>query len=135
MSDHTDAADDTADEDGPNAQTSPVTERDTEATAAPESSAGNSPVDGDTAEVRAAESDRSDDQSGGRDLVTYVQWAAFAILCLLALVATFRAYFAASEAIRIWFSRDFVPVFQFAFNLLVLIASAAGISVLVRRLR
>ncbi|WP_436931141.1 hypothetical protein [Halosimplex halobium] len=70
----------------------------------------------------------------GRDIVGYVQWAAFAILCLLALVATFRFYFAASEAIRVWFSPDFVPVFQAVFNLVVLAASAIGISVLVRRI-
>ncbi|WP_415381810.1 hypothetical protein [Halosimplex sp. TS25] len=69
-----------------------------------------------------------------RSLVTYVEWAAFAILCLLALVATFRFYFAVSEAIRVWFSPDFVPVFQAVFNLLVLVASALGISVLVRRI-
>ncbi|WP_436910578.1 hypothetical protein [Halosimplex marinum] len=70
----------------------------------------------------------------GRDIVGYVQWTAFAILCLLALVATFRFYFAASEAIRVWFSPDFVPVFQAVFNLVVLAASAIGISVLVRRI-
>ncbi|MFC7138250.1 hypothetical protein ACFQMA_23630 [Halosimplex aquaticum] len=70
----------------------------------------------------------------GRDLLAYVEWAAFGILCLLALVATFRFYFAASEAIRVWFSADFVPVFQAVFNLLVLVASALGISVLVRRI-
>ena len=70
----------------------------------------------------------------GRDLVTLVEWAAFGVLCLLALVATFRFYFATSNAIRIWFSRDFVPIFQAVFNLLVLVASGIGISVLVRRL-
>ncbi|QLH85047.1 hypothetical protein HZS54_18825 [Halosimplex pelagicum] len=79
-----------------------------------------------------AEGDR--DSVDDRDIVGYVQWAAFAILCLLALVATFRFYFAASEAIRVWFSPDFVPVFQAVFNLVVLAASAIGISVLVRRI-
>jgi len=53
---------------------------------------------------------------------------------LLALVATFRFYFAASQAIQVWISEDFVSVFQAAFNLLVLIASVYGVSVLVRRL-
>ena len=70
----------------------------------------------------------------GSKLVTVVEYAAFGILCLLALVATFRFYFAASEAIRIWFDRDWVPVFQAAFNLVVLVAAALGISVLVRRI-
>ena len=75
-----------------------------------------------------------EDNGSGRDIVTYVEWAAFGILCLLALVATFRFYFAASEAIRVWFSPDFVPVFQAVFNLVVLVASAVGISILVRRI-
>lgn len=76
--------------------------------------------------------------SGGRlsgnNLVTYVEYAAFAVLSLLALVATFRFYFAASRAIAVWFSSDFVPVFQAAFNLLVVVLAGLGISVLVRRL-
>ena len=75
-----------------------------------------------------------EDDDSGRDIVTYVEWAAFGILCLLALVATFRFYFAASEAIRVWFSPDFVPVFQAVFNLIVLVAAATGISILVRRI-
>lgn len=70
----------------------------------------------------------------GSRLVRFVEYATFGILCLLALVATFRFYFAASEAIRVWFSSDFVPVFQAAFNLVVLVAAALGISVLVRRI-
>jgi len=76
------------------------------------------------------------DESGntGSRLVTVVEYATFGILCLLALVATFRFYFAASEAVRVWFSSDFVPVFQAAFNLVVLLAAALGISVLVRRI-
>jgi len=71
----------------------------------------------------------------GSSLVGYVEWAAFVILCLLALVATFRFYFAASTAIEIWFNRDFVPIFQAVFNLVVLLACGIGISLLVRRLR
>ncbi|QLH78718.1 hypothetical protein HZS55_16100 [Halosimplex rubrum] len=97
------------------------------------------PIDARSADSgTAAEGDRDPARSeggvDGRDIVGYVQWAAFAILCLLALVATFRFYFAASEAIRVWFSPDFVPVFQAVFNLVVLAASAIGISVLVRRI-
>jgi hypothetical protein len=34
----------------------------------------------------------------------------------------------------VWFSSDFVPVFQAAFNLVILVAAALGISVLVRRI-
>ncbi|WP_123534185.1 hypothetical protein [Halosimplex salinum] len=90
---------------------------------------------GRTASAPASVDRRNDrDGGGGRDIRSYVQWAAFGILCLLALVATFRFYFAASEAIRVWFSPDFVPVFQAVFNLVVLVASAVGISLLVRRI-
>jgi hypothetical protein len=71
----------------------------------------------------------------GSRLVRVVEYATFGILSLLALVATFRFYFAASEAIRVWFSSDFVPVFQAAFNLVVVIAAAIGVSVLIRRIK
>jgi len=81
-----------------------------------------------------APTDASSRVSGSK-LVTYVEYAAFGILCLLALVATFRFYFAVSEAVQVWFSDDFVPVFQAVFNLVVLVGCALGISVLVRRLR
>ena len=86
----------------------------------------------DSADATPASVDHTTDT--GSRLVTFVEYAAFGILCLLALVATFRFYFAASEAIRIWFNRDWVPVFQAAFNLVVLVAAAIGISVLVRRI-
>jgi len=129
-----------------------MTERDSDDATAQPSDQSTGGFDGDadrtapspTSEGRSADggmtADSGRDAAGsggpvdGRDIVGYVQWAAFAILCLLALVATFRFYFAASEAIRVWFSPDFVPVFQAVFNLVVLAASAIGISVLVRRI-
>jgi len=86
----------------------------------------------------AGEGQPQESASGGRStgarLAWLVQIAGLVILCLLALVATFRVYFAASTAISVWISPDFVSVFQVAFNLLVLILSIYGISVLVRRL-
>lgn len=101
---------------------------------------GTSPVsDGgsgtNTAHEDAAGSDRTASASASSRLINVVQWAAFGILCLLALVATFQFYFNVTEAIRVWFSPDFVPIFRAVFNLVVLIGSAIGISVLVRRLR
>lgn len=80
------------------------------------------------------DSNGSGSDSAGSRLVVLVQWAAFGILSLLALVSTFRFYFAVSEAIRVWFTPDYVPIFQAVFSLVVLIASAIGISILVRRL-
>ncbi|MEF8850853.1 MAG: hypothetical protein V5A44_08445 [Haloarculaceae archaeon] len=87
------------------------------------------PTDGTVAE------ESTGSPTAGERLAWLVQVGALVILCLVALVATFRFYFAASEAIRVWIADDFVSVFQAAFNLLVLVACAYGVSVLVRRLR
>ncbi len=44
-------------------------------------------------------------------------------------------YFAASRVISVWISPDFEPVFQAAFNLVVLLLAATGIIVFARRRR
>lgn len=67
--------------------------------------------------------------------ITYLSWGAFAVLLLLALVATVRFYLSASNAISIWIAPDWVPIFQSAFNLGVLFACGIGLSILVRRMR
>lgn len=121
----TDTAEDTADDDGPTGRPA-----DSSGTAATDADGGDAGQPGEAAV--AAESTDGPAVSGSK-LVAFAEYAAFGILCLLALVATFRFYFAAAEAIRLWFSPDFVPVFQAAFNLVVLIAAAVGVSVLVRR--
>lgn len=127
MSDSTtETAEDTATDDGSTAR--PAGSSESAATAADGAEAGQ-PDDA----VVADESSEGRTVTGSR-LVGFVEYATFALLCLLALVATFRFYFAASEAIRLWFSPDFVPVFQAAFNLLVLVAAALGVSLLVRRI-
>lgn len=77
-----------------------------------------------------AEPDAADDS---RDLVTYARYALLAGLTLLALVATFRFYFAVSSAIDLWVAREFRPLFQAAFNLVVLLLAAIGISWEVRK--
>lgn len=81
-----------------------------------------------------------EDDSGGvfasdSKPITYLSWGAFAVLLLLAFVATVRFYLSASNAISIWVARDWVPIFQSAFNLAVLFACALGLSILVRRMR
>ncbi|MFD1589204.1 hypothetical protein ACFR9U_19680 [Halorientalis brevis] len=70
----------------------------------------------------------------GEDATRYLYWGAFATLLLLALTATVRFYLSASNAIGIWVAPDFVPVFQAAFNLAVVLGCAVGLSVLVRRM-
>jgi hypothetical protein len=90
--------------------------------------------------VEAPPEDGAADVEGGaqaadesRDLVTYARYALLAGLTLLALVATFRFYFAVSSAIDIWVAREFRPLFQAAFNLVVLLLAAVGISWEVRK--
>jgi hypothetical protein len=61
-------------------------------------------------------------------------WAAFAILVLVALVATFQFYFAASAAITEFVTRRYRPLFRAGFNLVIVLACGLGISLLVRRL-
>lgn len=102
-------------------------------------------TDGGTADATAAEPDSADskaaepgagseDRTTGERLAWVVQVGALVVLALVALLATFRFYFAASEAITVWISDDFVSIFQAAFNLLVLIVCVYGVSLLVRRL-
>lgn len=95
------------------------------------------PTDEDaTAPTDAQDPEAGSDGDGGeRDIVGYLEWGAVAGLGLVALVAVFRFYFAASRAIGIWISPDFEPVFQAAFNVIVLLFAATGIVFFVRRRR
>ncbi|WP_225334338.1 hypothetical protein [Halomicrobium urmianum] len=77
----------------------------------------------------------ADDGDDDADLVDYVEWSLLAILLLVALVATFRFYFAMSTAIDNFVTREFRPLFQAAFNLAILLACGAGLTALVRRIR
>ncbi|MFC7027984.1 hypothetical protein ACFQJ5_10905 [Halomicroarcula sp. GCM10025324] len=90
----------------------------------------------DTDPESSVATEASDTDTGGSDrsIRTYAMWAAFAILVLVALVATFQFYFAASAAISEFVTRRYRPLFRAGFNLLVLLASGLGISLLVRRL-
>lgn len=65
----------------------------------------------------------------------YLMWAAVALLALLAVVATLRVYTGTSNAIAQFVAPDFRPLFQAAFNLVVLLLSVAGITVLLRDLK
>lgn len=69
-----------------------------------------------------------------RDVRTYLHWGALAGFLLLAVAATLQLYGSATRAIRIWVSPDFQPVFVAAFNLVVLLVAAIGISLVLRRL-
>lgn len=78
--------------------------------------------------------DATDEEDIGAKMLVYTQWAAFALLLLVALVATVRLYFAASAAIDTFVTYRFRPLFMAGFNLAVLLACGLGLSALVRRL-
>ena len=84
------------------------------------------PTDADT-----ASGEPTDEAS--EDLVRYARYALLAGLTLLALLATVRFYFAVSTTIDRWVAPEFRSLFQAAFNLVVLLAAAVGISWEVRK--
>lgn len=59
---------------------------------------------------------------------------ALVLLALLAVIAALRLYLSASTAIEIWVARDYQPLVQAAFNLVVLALTGIGIVALTRRL-
>lgn len=81
-----------------------------------------------------AEETGEGDDDGSRDLSTTLEWAGLLVLGLLAVIATFRFYLAASTAIGRLVSAEYEPLFQAGFNLVVLLLAITGISLLARRL-
>ena len=80
------------------------------------------------------DTDETTESDTGQRVIDALQWAAFGILILVALIATLQFYFATSNAIRNFVTPDYRPLFQAIFNLVILLASALGLSVLVRRI-
>ncbi|MDQ2072142.1 hypothetical protein ACODNH_17890 [Haloarcula sp. NS06] len=74
------------------------------------------------------------DDDSGPTIAVYAQWAVFAILTLVALIATLQFYFSASSAIDTFVTDRYRPLFNAAFNLAVVLGCGLGLSVLVRRL-
>lgn len=70
----------------------------------------------------------------GRSLTELVQLGLLAILLLVIAIATFQFYFAAGAAVDRFVTRQYRPLFQAGFNLAIVLAAGAGLSVLVRRL-
>jgi len=101
----------------------------------PDQSMSPDTTDATAATAKTAPTGDSDDDSneGTSDLVRYARYALLGGLTLLALVATLRFYFAASNAIDIWVARQYRPLFQAAFNLVVLLVAAVGISWEIRK--
>ena len=69
------------------------------------------------------------------DAWRYLRLGAIGLLSLLVVVSTVQLYTNASAAIGQWVSPDWVPVFQAAFNLVVLLLALAGLAAVARRRR
>lgn len=74
------------------------------------------------------------EENDSRSLTRYLEWAALAVLSLLAVIATLRFYLSASTAIGRLVSPQYEPMFQAGFNLVILLLAVTGISLLVRRI-
>lgn len=64
----------------------------------------------------------------------YLVWGALGGCALLTLVATVQFYWSVGAAIDLWVDQQYRPVMHAAFNLVVLLGSLIGISLLVRDL-
>ncbi|KAB1198561.1 MULTISPECIES: hypothetical protein [Haloferax] len=64
----------------------------------------------------------------------YLDYAVLAGLLLLALIAALQFYLNASQTISTWVNPEYRAPFQAAFNLVLLLAAALGISIQLRRL-
>lgn len=67
-------------------------------------------------------------------VVQYLQWGLLALLVLFGLAAAVGLYTSVGRIIQVWVASEFQPVFNAAFNLLVLLLVAAGITGVLRRL-
>jgi hypothetical protein len=117
----------------------PTDERDADPTDVPESAtdptehSSDQPMSTDPIDATAATDQPDETTDDSADLVRYARYALLAGLTLLALVATFRFYFAVSNTIDSWVAREYRSLFQAAFNLVVLLVAAVGISWEIRK--
>ena len=70
----------------------------------------------------------------GRDVRELLLRGTLLVLGVLAVVALFQFYTSANAAIGEWIGPEFRSLFRAAFNLLVLLATGIGISLVVREL-
>ncbi|MCG1003285.1 MULTISPECIES: hypothetical protein [Halobacterium] len=70
----------------------------------------------------------------GRDVREVLLKGTLLVLGVLAVVALFQFYTSANAAIGQWIGREYRSLFRAAFNLVVLFATAVGISLVVREL-
>jgi hypothetical protein len=102
----------------------------------------DAPTDGGTDAEQPDRRERSDppDADGGGEstadrLRRYLNYAVLAGLMLIALVAVFRLYGAVTRTINTFVTPEYRAPFLAAFNLVVLLVAALGISLQLKRLR
>ena len=88
----------------------------------------------DTADETTGEQRSPDQPDEGTDLRQKANYVLLAGLSLLALIAALQFYLNASSVISQWVTHEYRSLFQAAFNLVVLLLAAAGISRQVSRL-
>jgi hypothetical protein len=91
---------------------------------------GDAPAD----EPPATDAGTDDGDEGGRSVRRVLLYVGIAGLCLLAAIAVVQFYLSAGAAINQWIEPEFRAPFRAAFNLVVLLASLAGIYHLASRL-
>jgi hypothetical protein len=99
---------------------------------------GDGPSDGPE---RASDPTTADtDQSADNDIISermrqYLYRGAFVALALFGLFAAVQFYANVSRTISLWVTPDYKPLFQAAFNLVVVLACGLGLTVLVDQFR
>jgi hypothetical protein len=77
----------------------------------------------------------SEDDIISATMQRYLYRGAFVALALFGLFAATQFYLNATRTISVWVTPDYRPLFQAAFNLVVVIACGLGLTVLVERFR
>jgi hypothetical protein len=89
----------------------------------------------DTDESPGPGNDLEADSAGGvTDRDETLLKVALALLVVLAVVATIRLYLSVSSAIGTWVTHEYRSIAQAAFNLVVLLVTGVGISLVLRKL-
>ncbi|ELZ91167.1 hypothetical protein C441_12570 [Haloferax sulfurifontis ATCC BAA-897] len=94
-------------------------------------------TDGDrssTDETRATDDEETENREFAERMRRYLDYAVLAGLLLLALIAALQFYLNASQTITTWVNPEYRAPFQAAFNLVLLLGAALGVSVQLRRL-
>lgn len=92
-------------------------------------------TDADDATSAETTSESAEGDAGNESrLAEFMLKGALVLLALLALIATLQFYLSAQTAIGRWVEHEYRPIFLAAFNLVVLLASGIGITLVLRRL-